>query len=170
MAACRNWKRYRSSILTTPNSMLGSPMPLSTSQLTDWISRICLGIQVRSPSSSYNVNNLERSQTPIRDLARPEVLPVLRYAVICTNAHYHGMDNHFMFNVTWHEPGSSNTMEPYANVYHLDALTIYDQRLEASSQSGHCKARYFLQRDEERSALASEEDMDSDVSELGRLS
>jgi hypothetical protein len=58
---------------------------------------------------------------------------VVRYTVLCINLHYHGLDNYLMYNVTWHEPGSSNTMEPYANVYHLDALSVYEQRLESST-------------------------------------
>jgi hypothetical protein len=80
------------------------------------------------------------------------------------------MDNHLIFNVTWYEPGSSNTMEPYANVHHLDALTVYEQRLEASTQSDHCKALYLHQRNVLRSALNSEDDTDSEASEPVRMS
>jgi hypothetical protein len=75
-----------------------------------------------------------------------------------------------MYNVTWHEPGSSNTMEPYANVHHLDALTVYERRLEASTQSDYCKALYLLQRNKERSAITSEDDTDSEMSEPEKIS
>jgi hypothetical protein len=61
-------------------------------------------------------------------------------------------------------------MEPYANVHHLDALMTNEQRLEAGNQSYHCKALYLLQRNVERSALTSEDDTDSEVSEPERMS
>jgi hypothetical protein len=69
------------------------------------------------------------------------------------------------FNVTWHEPGSSDTMEPYDNVHHLEALTIYEQRLEASTQADFYKALYLCQRNKERDAILSEGDTDSEMTE-----
>jgi hypothetical protein len=71
-----------------------------------------------------------------------------------------------MYNVIWHEPGSSNTMEPYANVHHLEALTIYEQRLEVSTQADFYKALYLCQRNKERAAILSEDDTDSEMAEL----
>jgi hypothetical protein len=45
---------------------------------------------------------------------------------------------------------------------------MYEQRLETSSQSDHCKALYLLQRNVERSVLSSEDDIEA--SEPERLS
>jgi hypothetical protein len=113
-----------------------------------------LGMEGKSTTiPTCPINKRRRASTPIQDPAQPEMHPVLRYAVLCINAHYHGLDNHLMYNVTWHEPGSLNTIEPYANVHHLDALSVYEQRLKASAQTNHCKALYLLQRDKEKAAL-----------------
>jgi hypothetical protein len=150
--------------LTSSHSVHGSSS-LSTSYLTDWIARICLGIQGKPTATpTCQVNKCKRLTTPILDIAQPKILPVLWYAVFCINAHYHGLNNHLMYNVTWHEPGSSNTLDPYANVHHLDALTVYEQRLESSTQTDHCKALYLLQRNKEKSALMSEDDTDTEIS------
>jgi hypothetical protein len=125
--------------LTSSHYVHGSSS-LSTSQLTDWIARIRLGIQGKSTAiPTCQVNKRMHLTTSIQDIAHPEILPVLQYAVLCIHAPYHVLNNHLMYNVTWHEPGSSNTLEPYANVHYLDALTMYEQRLEASTQTDHCK-------------------------------
>jgi hypothetical protein len=75
-----------------------------------------------------------------------------------------------MFNVTWHESGSKNTLEPYANIYHLDMMREYEFRLEASTQSVQSKALYCLQRDKERSAIVYEDDTDTEMTEPKRES
>jgi hypothetical protein len=136
--------RKLNAFLTSSHLIHGSSS-LSTSQLTDWIARMCLGMQGKSTAiPTCPVNKRRRSSTPIQDPAQPEMHFVLRYAVLSINTHYHGLDNHLMYNVTWHEPGSSNTLESYANVHHLDALSVYEQRLEASAQIDYCKALYLL--------------------------
>jgi hypothetical protein len=56
-------------------------------------------------------------------------------------------------------------MEPYAHVHHLEALTIYEQRLEASTQADLYKALYLCQRNKERDAILSEDDTDSEMTE-----
>jgi hypothetical protein len=75
-----------------------------------------------------------------------------------------------MYDVTWHESGSSNTQELYANVHHLDVLTVYEQRLEASTQTDYYKKVYLLQRKKEKAALLSEDDTDTEMTEPEKLS
>jgi hypothetical protein len=80
--------------------------------------------------------------------------------------------------VTWHEPGSSDTLEPFANVHHLDALVEYELRLEASCKTAGVKGtnraeaahyKYLLQRNKEAAALNSEDDTDTEASEPEQL-
>jgi hypothetical protein len=162
--------RKLNAFLTSSHSVHGNST-LSPSQLTHWIARICLGIQEKATAIlTCQVLKRKRSSTPIQDLAQPEILPVLRYVVLCINAHYHGLNNHLMYNVTWHESGSSNALEPYANVHHLDALTVYEQRLEASTQTDFCKALCLLQRNKEKAALLSEDDTDTEMTQPEKIS
>jgi hypothetical protein len=116
--------RKLNAFLSASHSIHGNTS-LSTDQLTDWIVRLCLGKQSKPTSiPACPTNKRKRRATPINDHAQPELQSILRYAVLCINSHYHGLNNHLMYNVTWHEPGSSNTMEPCANIHHLEALTI----------------------------------------------
>jgi hypothetical protein len=75
-----------------------------------------------------------------------------------------------MFAVTWHEPGSSDALEPFLHVHHLDALAAYEMRLETSSHSSDFKARYHMQRNVEAAALISEDDTEAEISGPQRLS
>jgi hypothetical protein len=94
---------------------------------------MCLSVQGKSATPICNNNKRKGSSSTIQDVARPEMLPCLRYTVLCVNSHFHGINNRLMFNVTWHESGSSNTLEPYDNIYHLDVLREYELRLEAGT-------------------------------------
>jgi hypothetical protein len=157
--------RKLNAFLSSSHSVHGRTS-LSTNQLTDWIARMCLGMQqMLTAIPTCHTNKRRRASTPINDHAQPELRSILRYAVLCINSHYHGLNNHLMYNVTWHEPGSSNTMEPYANVHHLEALTVYEQRLESSTQADFYKALYLCQRNKERAAILSEDDTDSEMTE-----
>jgi hypothetical protein len=158
--------RRLSYFLNAP-SMVHGTSALSTSQLTDWIARMCLRIEGKSIAPDCNNNKRKRSDPTVQDVTRPEILPCLQYAALCVNSHFHGINNRLMFHVTWHELGSSNTVEPYGNIYHLDVLREYELRLEAGTQSAHCKALYRLQRDKERSAIVSEDDTDTEMTHEG---
>jgi hypothetical protein len=119
--------RRPNTFVTTHHSVHGAQASLSTSHLTDWVFRICLGIQstpVASPTLNFNKRG--GPPTPVCKISRPAVLPpALRYVVFRMNGHYHGADNHLMYNVTWYEPGSSDTLGPYSNIHHLDTLAAY---------------------------------------------
>jgi hypothetical protein len=76
---------------------------LLTNQLTGWIACMCLGMQgklIAIPTCHTNKRKCE--STPINDHAQPDLQSVLRYAVLCINSHYHGINNHLMYTVTWH--------------------------------------------------------------------
>jgi hypothetical protein len=125
-----------------------------------------LGIQGKVTAiPTFHTNKRRCASTPINDHTQPELQPVMRYAVLCINSHYHGLNNHLMYNITWHEPGSSNTMDPYANVHHLEALTLYEQRLESSTQADFYKALYLCKRNKERAAFLWEDETDSEMTD-----
>jgi hypothetical protein len=140
---------------------------LSTNQLTDWIARLCEGMRGKlKPIPARPTHKRKRVLTPVTDHAQPENQSALRYAVLRVNSHYHGLNDLLMYNVSWHEPGSSNTMEPYANIHHLEALTEYEQRFEPNPDTtDYYKALYLCQRNKERDAMLSEDETDSEMIE-----
>jgi hypothetical protein len=139
---------------------------LSTNQVTDWIARLCKGMGGKlKPIPSKPTHKRERVQT-LTGHAQPESQSVLRYKVLRVNSHYHGLNALLMYNVSWREPGSSNTMEPYARLHHLEALTEYEQWFESNPDcKDYYKALYLCERDKERDAMLSEEDTDSEMTE-----
>jgi hypothetical protein len=99
-------------------------------------------------------------------LVQPLTQSALRYEVLRVNSHYHGLNDVLLYDVTWREPGSANTMEPYSSLHHLDVLTEYERRFEASPDSkDYYKALYLCQRNKERDAMQFEEDTDSEMTE-----
>jgi hypothetical protein len=56
-------------------------------------------------------------------------------------------------------------MEPYTNVHYLEALAVYEQRLESSTHADFYKALYLCQRNKERAAILSEDETDSEMTE-----
>jgi hypothetical protein len=140
---------------------------LSTNRLTDWIVRLCEGMRGKlTPIPSQPTRKRKRVQTPTGH-AQPVTQSALMYEVLRVNLHYHGLNDLLMYNVSWREPGSSNTMEPYASLHHLEALTEYEQRFESNLDSkDYYKALYLCQHNKERDAMLSEEDTDSDMTEV----
>jgi hypothetical protein len=58
---------------------------------------------------------------------QPVTQSALRYEVMRVKSHYHRLNDVLMYDVTWREPSSANTMEPYASLHHLDVLTEYER-------------------------------------------
>jgi hypothetical protein len=82
------------------------------------------------------------------------------------NSHFHGLNNVLYYDVTWREPDSANTMEPYSSLHHLDVLAEYEQRFEAGPDNkDFYKALYLCQRNKERDAMLSEDDTDYEMTE-----
>jgi hypothetical protein len=112
------------------------------------------------PTSNINTNKRRRSTTPNRESLPCSILaPATRYALVRINGHHFGLDNKLVFMVTWHEPGSSDTLEPFANVQHLDVLVEYEKRLEACCKTSGAKGanrakaihyKYLLQKNKEQ--------------------
>jgi hypothetical protein len=162
--------------LSQPHAANGVPAPFRDSQLSDLVARICQTIQMHSTLPTYNSNasKRQRSATLNRESLHCSVLSTApRYAVVRINGHHFGRDNQLAFLV-WHEPGSSDTLEPFANIHHLDALVKYEKRLEACSENSGVKGsnkaeaahyKYLVKRNKEAAALDSEDDRDTEVPE-----
>jgi hypothetical protein len=136
-------------------------------------------MQASLPTSKSNASKPRRSATPNRKSLHCCVLsPAPRYAVVRINRHHFGRDNQLAFLVSWHKLGSSDTLEPFANIHHLDALVEYEKRLEACTKNSGAKGtnkaeaahyKYLLQRNKEAAALNSEDDTDTEIFEPERL-
>jgi hypothetical protein len=158
--------RRLNAFLSSSHSVRGNTS-LSTNQLTDWIARLCEGMRGKLKYiHAKPTHKRKRVPTPITDHAQPALQSVLRYAFLRVNSQNHGLNDRLMYNVSWHEPGSSNTMEPYANIHHLEALTKYEERFESSTDTkNYYKALDLCQRNKERDAMLSEDDIDSEMTE-----
>jgi hypothetical protein len=141
---------------------------LFTNRLADWIARLCDTVKGKlTPVPS----KLARKRKRTASFVQPLTQSALRYEVILLNSHYHGLNDVLLYDVTWREPGSANTMEPYSSLHHLDVLTEYERRFEASRDSkDYYKALYLCQRNKERDAMQSEEDTDSEMTETEPVS
>jgi hypothetical protein len=67
-----------------------------------------------------------------------------------------------------------DTLEPFANVHHMNALVEYGKRLEACCKTSGVKGtnraeavnyKYLLQKSKEYAALHSDDDTETEVSE-----
>jgi hypothetical protein len=106
------------------------------------------------------------------------LVPATRFALLRINGHHFGRDKKLIFMVTWHDPGSSDTLEPFENVHHLDALVEYESRLEACCKTSGAKAtnraeaihyKNLLQKHKESAALEPENDTYTEVIEPAQL-
>jgi hypothetical protein len=138
---------------------------LSTNRLADWIANLCDSMKGKlTPVPSQLAR--KRKRTDRTSFAHPVTQSALRYEVLRVNSHFHGLNNVMHYDVTWSEPGSANTREPYSSLHHLDVLMEYERRCEACPDSkDFYKALYLCQRNKERDAMLSEDDTDSEMTE-----
>jgi hypothetical protein len=139
---------------------------LSANRLAEWIARLCESMRGKLTRVLSQLAHKRKRVPNHTSHVQPVTQTALRYEVLRVNSHYHGLNDILMYDVTWREPGSSNTMEPYASLHHLDVLTEYERRFEASLDSkDYYKVLYLCQRNKKRGAMLSEEDTDLDMTE-----
>jgi hypothetical protein len=138
-------------------------MSISSPRLADWVSALIDSTQGRlTPVPSQLARKRKRTATA----AVPVHQSSIRYEPRRVNYHFHGPNNVLSYGVSWCEPGSMDTQEPYSNLHHLDVLTAYEQRYEACpNNSDFHKALYLCQRNKERDAAQSENDTDDEMTE-----
>jgi hypothetical protein len=119
-------------------------------------------------------------ETPIIQESKPAT-PL--YTVEHINKHgYNRTTGRLEFSVCWVGSNAADTLESYSNLQHLHVLTEYEERMPSLTQGkgqygikctqqrqSRSLRKYTLQRDREATAMLTEEDTDSDISELGEV-
>jgi hypothetical protein len=132
---------------------------MSAHRLADWVANLC-------DSTKGKLKPVPSHLACKRKRAASTILPVdqssIRYVVLRVNYHFHGPNNVLSYGVTWCEPGSVDTLEPYSSLHHLGVLTAYEQQYEACPKyADFHKALYLCQRNKERDAMLFKNDTDS---------
>jgi hypothetical protein len=148
--------------------------------ITSASNNISLATSLSSPSSSFMALMMDALNTPEETPIIPESQPVTpRYTVQHVNKHgYNRATGRLEFSVSWVGCDAADTLESYSNLHHLHVLINYETRLHDLTQGkdrnvikkqSRILRKYILQRDREAAAVLTEEDTDSDISELGEV-